>query len=135
MERERREGFGFAGEKVEEVPLRHETDEFAVRRQTGEIGHGCDVAIEDPPQLGEFLMRELEKFFQQPELVHELESGRMNGVAAKIAVEISMLFQDRHFHTCARQQVTGHHSGGSATDDDATSADVRLRIHGIWKLI
>ena len=27
------------GEEIEEVPLRHERDEFAVRRQMAEIGH------------------------------------------------------------------------------------------------
>src|SRR6266550_516627 len=34
VEGKRREGFGFSGEEVQKVPLWHERDEFAVRRQT-----------------------------------------------------------------------------------------------------
>src|SRR6059058_3424367 len=42
-------------------------------------------AVEISSYLTQFLMRQLEKLLQQPELLHELEGGRMNGVAAKIA--------------------------------------------------
>src|SRR6266404_51371 len=135
VQREGWELFRVTGEEVEKIPLRHESDELAVGGQPREIGHRDKVTIEDSFQLPHLLMWKLEKFFQQPEFVHQLKCGRMNGVAAKIAVEIGVFLQHRDVHTRARHQVTGHHSSGSATNDDATSADVRRRIHGIWKSI
>ncbi len=40
-----REPFGMTGEKIEKIPLRHERNEFAVRRELREIrdGHGPTV--------------------------------------------------------------------------------------------
>ena len=52
-----RESFCAAGQKVQKIPLRHESDKFAVRRQTREIRHRSEVTIEDSAQLGHFLMR------------------------------------------------------------------------------
>ena len=135
VERERGEAFGVRRKKVQKIPLRHERDEFAARAQTREIRDRDGVAVEISSDLAQFLMRQLEKLLQQPELVHELEGGRMNGVAAKIAVEIGVFLQHDHVHTGARQQVTAHHSSRSATDDDATNADESRRFHGIWKSI
>jgi hypothetical protein len=43
----------------------------------------------------------------------------MNGVAAKIALEISVFFQDSHSHASSREQVTGHHTCRSAAYDHA----------------
>src|SRR5438874_11160015 len=77
MEAKRREAFGFSGEKVQKIPLRHESDKFAVRRQTREIRHRSEVTIEDSAQLGHFLMRQLQKLIEQSELVHEIERPRM----------------------------------------------------------
>src|SRR5437764_10115349 len=34
VEGKSREAFGFSGEKIQKIPLRHERDELAVRRQT-----------------------------------------------------------------------------------------------------
>src|SRR5205809_4682551 len=45
----------------------------------------------------------------------------MNGVAAKIPVEIGMLFQDGHWHAGSREQITSHHPRRSATHNHATS--------------
>ena len=78
-------------------------------------------------QLVQFLVRQLQEFLEQAELVHQLERGRMNRVAAEIAVEIGVLLQHRHFHAGTRQQITGHHSRRAASDDDATRANVRCR--------
>src|SRR5713101_6504510 len=91
-ERKRREAFRLRGEKVQEIPLRHESNELAARRQTREVRHRGEVTIKNSPQLRKFLMRQFQEFVEQSELVHELERGRMNGVAAKIAIEIGVLF-------------------------------------------
>jgi hypothetical protein len=127
MERESRELFRVTGEEVEKIPLRHEGDELAAGGKVREIDDGHDVAIDDRMQLARFLVRHFQEFIEQSKLVHKFERGGMNGVAAKIAVEIGMLLQHRDFHTGARQQITGHHSSRSAANDDATHAD---SVHG-----
>jgi len=54
---ETRKTRGTAGKKIQEVPLRHEGDEFAVRRQTRKIGDRHGLAVNDTVKLGQFLMR------------------------------------------------------------------------------
>src|SRR5438132_1648173 len=51
------EAFSFSGKEVQKIPLGHERDEFAVRRQAREIRHRNEVTIEDSLQLRKFLMR------------------------------------------------------------------------------
>src|SRR5437764_14889981 len=84
VQREGGELFRVTGEEVQEIPLRHEGDEFAARGQVRKIRDRHNVAVHYTAQFMQFLMRQLEEFLQQPELVHELESGRMNRVAAEI---------------------------------------------------
>src|SRR5438552_11043651 len=65
-------------------------------------------------------MRLLKEFLEQSELLHQLEGGGMNRIAAKIAIEIRMLFQDGHLHTSARQKKPEHHARRSAPRHHAT---------------
>jgi hypothetical protein len=53
----------------------------------------------------------------------------VNGVAAKIAEEVGVLLQDNYFHARPGQQVAGHHSSRSATDDQAARSAVIGRFH------
>ena len=46
--------------------------------------------------LAQLLMRPLEEFVEQAKLVHELQSGRMNGVAAEVAQEVRVLLENDH---------------------------------------
>src|SRR5438270_11979427 len=68
-----------------------------------------------------FLVRQFEEIVEQAKLVQHFERGRMNGVATKVAQEIRVLLEDRHFDPGARQEKTEHHSGGSAAGDAAGS--------------
>src|SRR5271166_2299684 len=43
----------------------------------------------------------------------------MHGVAAKVAIEVLVLFEDGDVHTGAGQQITEHHTGGSSSDNTA----------------
>src|SRR5438477_11721121 len=61
---------GVAGEKIQKIPLRHESDKFAARRQTREIGDRDAVAVDYAAKFAKLLMRELEKFVEQSELIH-----------------------------------------------------------------
>ena len=53
----------------------------------------------------------------------------MNRVAVEIADEIGVFFQHRHLHAGPREQITGHHSGGAAADDDAARLQFLRLIH------
>ncbi len=80
------------------------------------------MAIKDAADLTQFLMRQLQEFLEQTELVHELEGRGMNGVATEVAMEIGVFLQHHDFHSGAREQERGHHSGGAAANDNAPRA-------------
>src|SRR5436190_3598485 len=121
--------FGVTGEKIKKIPLGHERDEFATRGKFSEISDRHDLAINHASQLADFLMRLFQEFVEQAELMHQLERRRMNCVAAKIPVEIGMLFKDSDGHASSREQVTGHHTCRPAAYDHA--ACLQLFNHGL----
>src|SRR5208283_2959719 len=55
----------------------------------------------------------------QPEIVEQLERGRMDRVAAKIAKEIRVLFEQEDIDAGARQKKSRHHAGWPAAGDAA----------------
>src|SRR5262245_13023572 len=85
----------------------------------GEIGDGDDLLADLPGELSDFLMRALEEFVEKAEFIHELERGGMNSVAAKIAEEIAMLFEDDCVDACAGEEEPEHHTGGSSSGNAA----------------
>src|SRR5215831_4398448 len=76
------------GKKVQKIPLGHEGDEVALRRERGKIrnrqGKVADPAV-DPCH---FLVRQREQPLQEPQFVHHLERGRMDRVAAEITKKV-----------------------------------------------
>ena len=54
------------------------------------------------------LMRKFQKLVEKTELPDNVEGGRMDGVAAKIAKKITVFFQHRHIDALARQQIPQH---------------------------
>ena len=52
------------------MPLRHEPDEFAARREAREIGDAHDTTVEDVFHSRDLLVRELEELIEQPEFMH-----------------------------------------------------------------
>ena len=102
------------GQKIEQVPLRHQRDELAVRRQRSEIGGlECEVA-ENSAGGGQLLVRNCKEIVEDAELVHHLERRRMHGVAAEVAEEILVLLQHRDVDASSRQQIAEHHARRSA---------------------
>ena len=73
------------------------------------------------------LVRQLEEFVEQAELVHHLERRGMDRVAAKVAQEVGVLLQHHDVDAGARQQEAEHHAGRPAADDAA--ARVERRSH------
>ena len=126
-------------EEVEEIPLRHEGNELAARRQVREIGKIVFVRAEHPADRFCFLMRQFEEFFQQPKLAHELQRRWMDGVAAEVAQEIGVLFQHDHIDPGAREQEAEHHPARAAADNATPGGElldghVRQRLAALWGL-
>ena len=111
------------GEEVEEVPLRHQRDELAVRRQVAKIDHLNVFGADLRGQRFDLLMRQLQEFIDQAEFEHQLERRGMNRVAAEIAKEIGVLLQHHDVNAGARQQESEHHPGGAAAGDAALCRD------------
>jgi len=116
------------GEEIQEVPLRHQRDELAARRQVAEVDEGEMQAAELAAERARLGVGQLEEFVEQAEFAHHLERGGMDRVAAEIAQEIGVLLQHHDVDTAAREQEAEHHAGRSASHDAAAGAD-RLRHH------
>ena len=107
------------GEEIEKVPLRHQSDEAAMRRQMREIGEGHALVTDLTRERAHLLMRALEEIVENAELVHDLERRGMDGVAAEIAQEIGVLLQHHDIDAGAGQQEAQHHAGRAAAGDGA----------------
>ena len=70
-----------------------------------------------------FLMRPPEKIVEDAQLIHQLERGGMDRVAAKIPQEIRMLFQYYDRDTSASQQEPEHHPRRTTAHDAALRLD------------
>jgi hypothetical protein len=101
-----REPPGVASEKLQEIPLRHESHEFAARRHMAEIGD-IEFGISDYQPNGLHLpVRQLQEILQEPEFFEHFQSRRVYRVAAKIAEEILMLFEHRNLDPLTCQKVS-----------------------------
>src|SRR5882672_1357737 len=88
----------------------------------------CDIhVIELDLHPSHFLMRQSQKLIEHPQLAHQLQRGRMDGVAAKIAEEITVLFEHDHLNAGSREQQPEHHSSRAAAGDTTGSSDL-LRL-------
>ena len=91
------------GDKIEKIPLRHQGDEAAMRRQMGKIADLDELAADVRAEGAGFLMRTAQELIQYPKLVHDLKGRRMDRVAAEITQEVCMLFEDKHGDSGAGQ--------------------------------
>jgi hypothetical protein len=112
-------------EEIEKFPLRHESDEFALHRQVGEIGHHDRAAADLALDARELLVRPLQELLEQAQLVHYFERRRVHGIAAKIAQEVGVLLEHDGVDARAREEQPEHHPGGTAAGDAATGAQRR----------
>ncbi len=79
-----------------------------------------DLGIaDDAAQLTHFLMRAREEALEQAQLVHDLQRRRVDRVAAEVAQEVTVLFDDQHLDPGARQEKAEHDPGRAAAGDDA----------------
>ena len=137
-------GTGFARQEIQQVPLRHEGNERIARVQMREVSHQNILAIEDAAQQMRLFVRQVQQFVGEAQFVHRLQGGGMNGVAAKIAQEVGMFFENDHIDAAARQQGAEHEPGRAAADDAALGGEFNqgqppartVRVHvGAGKLV
>jgi hypothetical protein len=108
-----------AGKEIEEVPLRHEGDEPAARRQVAEVGDREKFVADRDAQPRHLLVRQAEERLEDTELVQNLQRRRVDRVAAEVAQEVGMLLEDDDVCPRARQEQAEHHPGGTAARHDA----------------
>ena len=106
-------------QEVQEVPLRHEGDEAATDRKMRAVSQGESFASYVGAKLAHLLMRALEELFEEAEFVHQFERGGVDGIAAKVAQEIGVFFEEQDFDACASEEEAKHHAGGPAAYDAA----------------
>jgi hypothetical protein len=111
------------GEKIEKVPLRHQGDEAAMDGEMREIGEDQALVADLARQFAHLLMRAFQEIIENAEFVHDLERGRMDGVAAEIAQKIDVLLQHHDVYAGAGQEKPEHDAGGAAAGDRATRGD------------
>ena len=114
---------GLPRQKIQKIPLRHEHEKLAECGQVREIGQRHGVPVYLPLHARDLLVRQREEGFENAQLVHHFERGRMNGVAAKVAEEVRVLFEDHDVDARTRQQITQHHPGGAAAGDATSGGD------------
>jgi hypothetical protein len=78
----------------------------------GEVGHEELAAADGGGEAGDVGVREREEAVEEAELVEELESGGVDGVAAEVAEEVGMLFEDGDGDAGAGEEVAEQDAGG-----------------------
>src|SRR5580692_9386840 len=128
--------------EVQKIPLRHQREKLAMGWKRGEVGDLEHVVANLAGKFTHLLMRVTQELLQKTKFMDQLQRGRMNGVATKIAQKVGVLFEDNNIHTGASQQEAKHHSGRASADDAASRIDSCVeRFHfasprtctaGIW---
>src|SRR4029077_4069894 len=93
------------------------------RRQMAEVDEGELLAPERAAERTRLGMRQLEKFLEQAEFMHDLERRWMNRVAAEIAQEVGVLLQCRDIDAGSREEKSQHHPGGPAAHNAAARGE------------
>jgi hypothetical protein len=73
-----------------------------------EVGNGENFIANLAGKFPNFLMRALEELVEDPQLVHDFKSGRMDGIAAEVAQKVCMFLKYDNIHTHASEQETQH---------------------------
>src|SRR5262249_7301920 len=113
-------------DEIQEVPLRHQRDELAMRGNASEIRSLKPVPANHAADRPQLLVRHRQELVQNSEFVHQFQCRGMDRVSAKIAKEIFMLFEHRNVYALARQQIPQHHARRPATHN-ATRSLKRVR--------
>jgi hypothetical protein len=124
FEPETRIAFCLLGDKAQEIPLRHQGDKPTMGRQMGKIGKRQKDVANLRAKRPHFLMGSLQEFLEHAELMHDFERRRMDRIAAEVAQEVSMFFENQDSDPGSGQQQCQHHPGGAPSDDAATDRNL-----------
>jgi hypothetical protein len=94
----------FFCDEIQKIPLGHQTDEFAMRRQVGKIRDYHGGIVDYAGDGSELLVRAPQEVFKYSKLIHQFECGRVDGVASEITEEIGVFFEDLDIDTGAGEQ-------------------------------
>src|SRR5579864_4563634 len=120
--------FGLFDKEIQELPLRHEREEFAVGGKVGEVAYFHRLFADLASQFVLFLMGAFQELLYDAEFPHQFQGRGMNCVAPKIAQKVRVLLQHNNLDAGASQQKAEHHSGGSATNNAALGLDRRIQF-------
>src|SRR5437773_10038062 len=110
---------GFSREEVQKIPLRHQREEAAPRRQVREVGDAYRDVSDLCRQLTHFLVRQLQEGVQHSQFVHHFERRGVDRVAAKVSQEVRVFLEDDDADAGAGQQQSEHHAGRPTAGDAA----------------
>ncbi len=85
----------------------------------GEIGYGEAFAAYDSGERRDLGVRDGEELLEEAELVEEIERGGVDGVAAEVAEEVFVFFEDCNLDAGAGEEEAQHDARGSSADDAA----------------
>ncbi len=115
--------FGVVGHEIQEIPLRHQGDKFAVRGEMSEISD-CRLHVANlHANITKLVVRKLQELVEKSKVMQRFERGGMDRVTAKIAQKIRVFFENQHFDASSRQQISQHHSRRAAAGDAATHVE------------
>ena len=107
------------GDEVEQIPLGHEGDELGVGGKAGEIDYRESLVAEGDRQFADLAVTKGEEFVEEAQLVEEFERRGVDGVAAEVAEEVLVLFEDGDVDALAGEEEAEHHAGGTSANDAA----------------
>jgi hypothetical protein len=122
---ERRKRRRLVAQEIEEIPLRHHRDERRGRVQMAQVAENDFLPGNRAARFRQAVMWPLKKTLKHPQFVQYLHRRRVDGVTAKIAEEVSMLFQHQRVDSRTRKQQSGHHPGRPAAHDHD------IMLHGL----
>src|SRR4029077_3424440 len=96
---------GLSSNEVQEVPLRHQSQESAMRGKMSEVRDRQGIAPDLARKFAHLLMGELQEIVQNAEFMHDLKSGRVNCVTAEVTQEIRVFFKHVHIHARSGEKI------------------------------
>src|SRR5205823_858917 len=81
------------------------------------------------------VVRPLEEALEHPELIEDFHRRGVDCVAAEIAEEVRVLFEDQHAAAGACEKQPGHHAGRPAANDDQVERAVSLWRHDVTPIV
>jgi len=71
---------------------------------------------------------QLEKTLKKAQLVHDLERGWVNRIAAEIAQEVRVLLENHNLDACSRQEEPKEHSRRPSSDNAAFDGNLLAHL-------